>query len=182
LRIENKKIINKFFLCQYNCLSKQISAYSQFSILNSQLAIILALLLTSCAPLPPIVPQTYRNITGESSWDDVLSPWVGTPYLLGGNSKRGVDCSGFTSSVYMEKEKKSLPRTSIDQFKSGISVDRGSLAIGDLVFFGEKGTVSHVGIYTGSENFIHASTSKGVTVSPLDDSYWKPRYMGARRY
>jgi len=157
------------------------------------LIIIFALLFVACAPLPPVVqsqyskssPQNLQNIksvTGTSDWDDVLLPWLGTPYRPGGNSKRGADCSGFTSSVYMEKERKKLPRSSIDQYNSGKSVDRRNLAVGDLVFFGEKGKVNHVGIYTGNENFIHASSSNGVMISPLEDIYWKPRYIGAKRY
>jgi cell wall-associated NlpC family hydrolase len=150
----------------------------------------IGVLTISCAPLPPVVPHipvkssaNYDpdNITGVSEWNEVLSPWLGVPYVSGGTSKRGVDCSGFTSIVYMEKERKNLPRTSEGQFKEGMSVDRGSLAVGDLVFFGERGKVNHVGIYAGNENFIHASTSSGVMVSPLEDTYWKPRYMGARR-
>jgi cell wall-associated NlpC family hydrolase len=157
------------------------------------LAFILALMLVSCAPLRPLAPVDFRksaatqaalvskNVTGEDSWDDVLLPWIGTPYKAGGNSKRGADCSGFTSSVYMEKERVSLPRTTSEQAKMGTAVDRNSLVVGDIVYFGENGKVNHVGIYTGKDNFIHASTSSGVMISPLDDAYWKPRYMGARR-
>jgi len=170
------------------------------------------LLLASCAPLRPLAPETPKgytryeptatiqkskeksseisnyeqqetqDITGIAAWDNVLSPWLGTPYLLGGNTKKGTDCSGFVSSIYMEKERMPIPRTSTEEFKKGKSVARNDLIIGDLVFFGNRLRVSHVGIYVGKGNFIHASTSKGVTVTPLDDSYWKPRYIGARRY
>ncbi len=170
------------------------------------------LLLASCAPLRPLAPEPpkgytryeptvtirkakersledpnyeqreLQNITGITAWDNVLSPWLGTPYLLGGNTKEGTDCSGFVSSVYMEKERMPIPRTSAEEFEKGKYVAKNDLIIGDLVFFGNRFRVSHVGIYVGKGNFIHASTSKGVTVSPLDDSYWKPRYMGARRY
>jgi probable lipoprotein NlpC len=154
---------------------------------------IFALILISCAPLRPLAPVDFRkstathtamvtkNITGEASWDDVLLPWIGTPYKSGGSSKSGADCSGFTSSVYMEKENKSLPRTTAEQAKMGKAVDRNNLLVGDIVYFGEKGRINHVGIYTGRNNFIHASTSSGVMISPLEDAYWKPRYMGARR-
>jgi len=125
---------------------------------------------------------TDKVITGIDAWDRVLSPWLGTPYLLGGTTKSGVDCSGFVSAVYREKEGMYIPRTSADEFKIGKSVSKNNLIIGDLVFFGERSKVSHVGIYIGKGSFIHASTSLGVTVTPLDDSYWKPRYIGARRY
>jgi len=156
--------------------------------------------MASCAPLKPLAPERripsdtqqgrsrpvdpgiVQNITGIDSWDKVLSPWLGTPYLLGGTTKNGVDCSGFVSGVYMEKEGMSIPRTSAEEFKIGKAVAKHDLNIGDLVFFGDNLKVSHVGIYVGNGNFIHASTSLGVTVTPLSDSYWVPRYIGARRY
>lgn len=147
----------------------------------------------SCAPLPALGPTPAKKvlasqgfdtekITGMSDWDKVLSPWIGTPYMYGGNTKRGTDCSGFVGSVYMEKEKKKLPRTTTDGYNNGKSVDKSDLVVGDLVFFGEKKKVNHVGIYIGKGNFMHASTSQGVTVTPLDDNHWKTLYMGARRY
>jgi cell wall-associated NlpC family hydrolase len=123
-----------------------------------------------------------QNITGISAWDNVLYPWLGTPYLAGGNTKKGTDCSGFVGSVYREKEGKSLPRTTTEGFKNGKSVDKNKLIIGDLVYFGERGHVDHVGLFVGNGNFIHASTYQGVMISPLEDSYRKPKYMGARRH
>jgi len=153
----------------------------------------------SCAPLRPLAPDAYpstktasnkkwqdsQNITGISEWDEVLVPWLGTPYKYGGNTKRGTDCSGFVSSVYMEKEKMSVPRTTKDGFKMGKSIDKSSLVVGDLVFFSKQGdvkNVNHVGIYVGEGNFMHASTSLGVTITPLEDNHWKTLYLGARRY
>ncbi|MDR2582022.1 MAG: C40 family peptidase [Fibromonadaceae bacterium] len=143
----------------------------------------------SCTPLRPLAPYAaIRNIpqnsdvTGIATWDDVLVPWLGTPYLSGGTTKNGTDCSGFVSSVYLEKERMYIPRTTTEEYKMGKDVTRDNLVIGDLVFFGNGRRVSHVGIYVGRGNFIHASSSKGVTVSPLEDNYWKPKYMGARRY
>jgi len=163
-----------------------------------------ALFLASCAPLKPLAPtsttsseakstptakqaipqksQKTQSITGINSWDRVLSPWLGTPYLSGGNSKKGTDCSGFVSSVYLEKEGMYVPRTTTEGFKMGKAVSKKDLVIGDLIFFGDNMKVSHVGIFVGKGNFIHASSSKGVIVSPLTDTYWEPRYIGARRY
>jgi len=146
----------------------------------------------SCSSLRPLAPPSTMkktsgipqngDITGITSWDDVLLPWLGTPYLPGGSTKNGTDCSGFVSSVYMEKERMYIPRTTTEEYKIGKDIDRNDLIVGDLVFFGESKKVNHVGIYVGKGNFIHASTSKGVMVSPLEDSYWKPRYLGAKRY
>lgn len=157
------------------------------------------LFLVSCAPLQPVAPpqtqtppsqqtpssqqtKDVKKITGIAAWDNVLSPWLGTPYLSGGSTKSGADCSGFVGSVYMEKEKMYLPRTSAEQFKLGTSINKGRLKVGDLVFFKDRGRINHVGIFTGNGTFIHASSSRGVMISPLDEGYWKPRYAGARRY
>ncbi len=143
----------------------------------------------SCTPLRPLAPYAaIRNIpqnsdvTGIAAWDNVLVPWLGTPYLPGGTTKNGADCSGFVSSVYMEKERMYIPRSTTEEYKMGKDVTVDNLIIGDLVFFGEGKRISHVGIYVGKGNFIHASSSNGVMVSPLEDNYWKPKYMGARRY
>ncbi|MDR2581334.1 MAG: C40 family peptidase [Fibromonadaceae bacterium] len=157
----------------------------------------------ACAPLRPLAPQpsphlppiedtqasqkpepkgNIQKITGIAAWDRVLSPWLGTPYLYGGNTKKGTDCSGFVSSVYLEKEGFRLPRTSAEQFKVGSHISKRNLKISDLVFFGERGRVNHVGIYVGKGNFIHSSSSRGVIVTALSDNYWDTRYMGARRY
>jgi len=145
----------------------------------------IGMLTISCAPLRPLAPGSSQRITGISEWDRVLSPWLGTPYKYGGNTKNGTDCSGFVSSVYMEKERMSIPRTTKDEFNMGKSVDKSRLVVGDLVFFSKQGdtrNVNHVGIYVGSGKFMHASTSLGVTVTSLDDNHWKSLYLGAKRY
>jgi cell wall-associated NlpC family hydrolase len=76
-----------------------------------------------------------------------------------------------------------MPRTSKEQWTVGRSVSKAELQIGDLVFFANTYTtgVSHLGIYVGDNQFIHASSSKGVIISSLDNTYWAPRYHGARR-
>jgi cell wall-associated NlpC family hydrolase len=144
----------------------------------------------SCTPLRPLAPHSAMKknvelpseVTGVSSWDDVLLPWIGTPYLPGGSTKNGADCSGFVSSVYMEKERMYIPRSTTEEYKMGKEINRNDLIVGDLVFFGDGRKVNHVGIYVGKGNFIHASTSNGVMISPLEDNYWKPKYIGAKRY
>lgn len=128
--------------------------------------------------------QSGEPITGDPGWDAVLTPWLGTPYLYGGSSRAGTDCSGFVLNVYRDKTGVQLPRTSQAGFNGGTEVDSDELQIGDLVFFGGGwgSSVDHTGIYVGKNRFMHASTSKGVTVTPLDDPYWTDRYKGARRY
>lgn len=113
--------------------------------------------------------------------DATSMSYLGTPYVWGGTSHNGIDCSGLTSNVYGENRVK-IPRVSRDQWKIGAAPD--SLREGDLVFFNTLGVgVSHVGMVVDARNrrFIQASSSKGVTVSDLDGKYYKTRYLGARR-
>ncbi len=107
--------------------------------------------------------------------------YMGVPYVWGGESPRGFDCSGFTQYV-LKKNGISIPRVTSDQYDTGKSVSKSNLKVGDLVFFTTyKAGPSHVGFYIGSGKFIHASSSKGVTISSLDSSYYSSRYIGARR-
>jgi peptidoglycan DL-endopeptidase LytE len=108
--------------------------------------------------------------------------YIGVPYKWGGTTPKGFDCSGFVTYVYKEFGV-TLPRTAEKQYQNGEKVAKNDLEAGDLVFFATyKKTASHAGIYIGDNKFIHASSSKGVTVSALNESYWKKRYLGARRY
>ena len=107
--------------------------------------------------------------------------WEGTPYRLGGTSFQGVDCSALVQHVFAETFRVSLPRTTGEQVHQGASVERSELAPGDLVFFRPPGRYDHVGIYLGEGRFLHASTSQGVMISELDNSYWQRYYWQARR-
>jgi len=106
--------------------------------------------------------------------------FLGTPYVFGGTSRYGFDCSGYTQHVFAMMGV-SIPRTADAQFYAG-SRTRGGMRAGDLVFFQtyEPGP-SHVGIYLGGGKFAHASSSHGVMVSQLSDPYWASRYLGAKR-
>ena len=108
--------------------------------------------------------------------------YLDTPYKYGGNSENGIDCSGFTKQIYSSAMKIDLPRSAREQFDIGESVD-GELDFGDLVFFNtrRRSNPGHVGIYIGDNQFIHASRTLGVTISSLDETYYKKRYVGARR-
>lgn len=114
---------------------------------------------------------------------DYARKHLGTPYRSGGSSPGGFDCSGFTSHVFGHFGI-SIPRTSFDQFRTGTAVNKGQLRPGDLVFFSTYAAgASHVGIYAGNSQFIHSSSprSGGVIYSSIGDSYYGPRYLGARR-
>lgn len=106
---------------------------------------------------------------------------IGTRYCFGGTTPKGFDCSGFVQYVFKQNGF-SIPRTADEQYNLGQRVKkRVELEPGDLVFFStyEKGA-SHCGIYLGKNQFIHVSSSKGVRIDSLEDSYWKPRWFGGK--
>jgi cell wall-associated NlpC family hydrolase len=105
--------------------------------------------------------------------------FLGTPYVFGGTSSSGFDCSGFVQHVFAMLGI-GLPRTADAQYDVGRPAVGGP-RLGDLVFFDTYGGVSHVGIYLGHGQFVHASSSHGVMVSHLSESYWASRYVGAKR-
>lgn len=103
--------------------------------------------------------------------------WLGVRHRMGGNTKKGIDCSGFVATVYREVYGKELARSSADMLKHNCrKVGRGKLQEGDLVFFrtggGKRKVPNHVGIYLKNGRFIHTSTSSGVTVSSLSEPYY----------
>lgn len=132
------------------------------------------------------------NFSGKipSSINSILKDaekYIGTPYKFGGNTSSGFDCSGFTVKVFEENDQK-LPRRSSDQADAGKKIDISEVKPGDLLFFATAGgsRVSHVGIVhdigsDGEIKFIHASTSKGVMISSLNEKYWNKAYLHAQR-
>ena len=121
------------------------------------------------------------NGTSPSKIIATAKQYIGVPYVWGGSTPDGFDCSGFVQYVF-NRHKVTLPRVTTQQYQVGTYVSKSNLKAGDLVFFNTSGSgVSHVGIYIGNDQFIHASTSKGVTISKLSSDYWAQRYYGARR-
>jgi hypothetical protein len=111
-----------------------------------------------------------------------LVSYIGVRYRYGGNTKKGVDCSGYVCQVFAKSADRKLPRSTHEQFKVGEKIDRDELRFGDLVFFNTTGKVpSHVGIYIEDAIFAHASVVEGVTLSSMESSYYKKRFVGARR-
>lgn len=111
-----------------------------------------------------------------------ISKMMGVSYKLGGVDENGIDCSAYAMNVYKNAMGISLPRSSAEQYQQGDAVEASDLKFGDLVFFNTTGsTASHVGIYLGDDLFAHASVSLGVTISSLENFFYKKRYEGARR-
>lgn len=111
-----------------------------------------------------------------------VDEWYGVRYRTGGNTKSGVDCSGFTVAVYASVYGIMLPRVSREQYRTSRKISTTELQEGDLVFFNTNGSgVSHVGVYLGNNKFIHASVSRGVMVNDLFEPYYLKRYYGAGR-
>lgn len=111
--------------------------------------------------------------------------YLGTPYVWGGNTRSGLDCSGFTKLVFTEAFGLSMYRTARDQFNQGEVIPTfNDLRFGDLVFFDTRPSArpGHVGIYLGNRLFAHASTKQGVIVSSFDTKYYTDKYMGGRRF
>ena len=126
--------------------------------------------------------QMVQNVDIKSRLMDQYADWKGVRYRFGGNNKRGIDCSAFVQTTFREQFDLDLPRTTAEQKDSGQRVQRTKLRPGDLVLFRTGGaTGRHIGIYIGNDNFVHASTSNGVMISSLNNTYWKARYRDARR-
>ena len=109
--------------------------------------------------------------------------YMGVPYVWGGTTPAGWDCSGYTQYV-MKESGITIPRTAAEQFSKGVAVNKNDLQVGDMVFFTTyKPGASHVGFYLGDNKFIHASSAaKEVTINSLTETYYTEHYIGARRY
>lgn len=122
-----------------------------------------------------------KNVAHETIMATALS-LRGVPYLNGGISPHGFDCSGFTKYVF-EQHRISLPRLTSDQFEVGTIVPADSIVAGDLVFFSTVAPgPSHVGLAINEEQFVHAPSHTGVVrIENLNSRYWANRYIGAKR-
>ncbi|MEJ5244599.1 MAG: C40 family peptidase [Bacteroidota bacterium] len=111
----------------------------------------------------------------------IAQSWTGTPYVWGGNTRDGVDCSGFVKNVY-ESIGIILPRTAQQQFEFANKISNRELRPGDLLFYRKGNKISHVAIYIGKGEIIHSSSSaKGVIKQPFNDNYLLSIYAGAGR-
>jgi len=135
---------------------------------------------------PAVVPASLNASAVANDWGDRLvsraMTYIGTPYRYGGTTPSGFDCSGFVYYLYGEVFGQRIPRMPHEMAREGMQVGRNDLRRGDLVLFGHRGTFTHVGIYAGDGQFVHATHSgMPLTVTPLDSNYYSQRFMMAVR-
>jgi hypothetical protein len=123
--------------------------------------------------------MTRKNICNYVDTQGVMEVWI---WNYGGTGKNGIDCSALTSLLFSSVYGVGLPRTAREQYSKCKKVKREDLTEGDLVFFNTRGGVSHVGVYLTNDYFVHASTSNGVTISSLNDNYYRKKYIGGGRH
>jgi len=134
-----------------------------------------------------VVPASLTIPATANNWGDRLvsraMQYLGTPYRYGGTSpSTGFDCSGFVYYLYGAVFGQRIPRMPHDMARQGTPVARNELKRGDLVLFGYRGTFTHIGVYAGNGQFVHATHSGSpVMVTPLDSAYYRERYMTAVR-
>ena len=156
-------------------------------------AIVGVMLLTACSSTPRYDPamapvETVSSRAELQNTRKVITAlnqqyvdWRHVKYRMGGLSKSGIDCSGLVYKTYRKKFGIDLPRSTEYQSKTGQAIKRNQLKAGDLVFFKTGISRRHVGIYMEKGNFLHVSSSRGVKISNLENSYWRSKYWTSRR-
>jgi cell wall-associated NlpC family hydrolase len=142
----------------------------------------LALTMACSSGLAP-ARSSIRNRESHNLLFTRAESYLGTPYRYGGADRSGMDCSGLVVRLFREVYRTRLPHRTTALFRIGVTIPFRSLEPGDLVFFRDAPGLqpSHVGIFLGDGRFIHASSSRGVIISRLRESYYRKRYAGARR-
>ena len=127
-------------------------------------------------------PEFAKNMEQDEVMFKFIE-YMNTPYLWGGTSKRGIDCSAFIQTMFYQALGVELPRTSLEQSGVGEPVEKEDLKFGDLVFFDtmRKGRVTHVGMYLGNGFFAHSGSKTGVAVASLDNEFYTRVYLKAKR-
>ena len=124
---------------------------------------------------------TGSNILAKKqAFMDFYNDWKNVKYKLGGESRKGIDCSAFTQRAFKDKFGIDLPRTTLTQVNVGKEVKKSDLKMGDLVFFKTSKRDKHVGIYMGNGDFLHSSIN-GIQFTKLDKPFYKDAYWTARR-
>lgn len=157
---------------------------------------VIIILLAGCSAKKQAIPSTIepQRITagkGIQSSDKQIEQlisearkWLGTPYVYGGSSRSGTDCSGMIMELFRTVYNIKLPRSAAMQQSYSSEIERNNLTAGDLIFFctgKSKNRVSHVGLYIGKGKMIHASSSRGVMESGIEERYWQRTYYSSGR-
>jgi cell wall-associated NlpC family hydrolase len=121
-----------------------------------------------------------RDVTTQK-FSNQIKFYLGTPYKYGGDSRNGMDCSGFVSTIFFECFNIELPHNTFQIYQDCQEIPEQELKLGDLVFFRNHRKIDHVGIYLVKDYFVHASVSHGVIVSQLSEKYYRSRYCAAGR-
>lgn len=136
------------------------------------------------APLLLASPlRPYREPKATNVWVSAAKGWRGTPFREAGSDRQGADSAGYVVQLHKEVSSAAVPPTPAEMWTSGKPVGIAAFEPGDIVFFGDLNSLSpiHVGVYVGDRSFTHSSVGVGVSFGSLDDTYWKPRFLGARR-
>lgn len=136
---------------------------------------------STAAAATPTTSAEWNMEQIETELRTEVRTWEGVPHKWGGTDRTGIDCSGLTQVLYARALGLDLPRDTKRQSRVGERVSPQSLQPGDLVFFRPRGKNRHVGVYLSDGDFVHASSSAGVTVSDVRDAYWQRSWWQARR-
>ena len=130
------------------------------------------------SPLRP-----YREPKATNDWVTAAKGWRGTPFVEGGSDRQGADSAGYVVQLHKEVASTAVATTPAEIWTSGKPVGIAAFEPGDIVFFGDLNSLSpiHMGVYVGDRSFTHSSVGTGVSFASLDDTYWKPRFLGTRR-
>ncbi|MCH1627781.1 C40 family peptidase [Ferdinandcohnia quinoae] len=130
-----------------------------------------------------LIPLSNASAAERNNVVAIAKKYLEVPYKFGGTTPSGFDCSGFALYVFNQVGI-SLPRTSESQYQAGTTVSRSNLQLGDMVFFEDtyKSGISHSGIYIGNNQFISATSSRGIAIDSLSSSYWGPKFVAGKRF
>jgi cell wall-associated NlpC family hydrolase len=138
------------------------------------------------------LPNKYANLLGVAPTElnntlllSQMEKWYGTQYCFGGSTDSCIDCSSFTQVILRDVYNVKIPRNSQQQFDASTKIEVENLKEGDLVFFNTVSAsmvITHVGVFVCNNKFVHASTSKGVTINDLSEKYFAKAYRGAGRF
>jgi probable lipoprotein NlpC len=151
----------------------------------ASLAILMALLIGGCGPKPAVRDENYARPLTEKERRQIIETaenYLDTPYRHHGQDASGFDCSGFVYNVYLESIDLQLPRSTKELFEVSRPINVADARPGDFVFFSIRGNArpDHIGLMLNNQEFIHSSKTKGVTISYLDDQYYRRKFLSAR--